>query len=298
MTSLLFVRKPDVYLPEVSAYEKYLAKHFPEVKTSQSTDLKDYNLNDYDIVWHFMGLDRSGGGRYVVHEYNSLSTQPFAAQKNIIKRILNAKPNRRVFLNETVKDVFRFNDQIPGYLRDMGIDQAFFNTLPNLNPEYDFICCGGLNRGPVLSRILEHFESRMDGASILLVGEAPQFLQEQFAGAPNITFQGRVTYDKVPNLMGKARYGLNIMPDIYPFNIQTATKVLEYAAMGLSIVSTDYQWIRQYEEKYGGRCFKLSSDMRNLSMQALEDFDFVTPDLSSLQWHNIIKQSEIFSFLE
>ena len=97
--------------------------------------------------------------------------------------------------------------------------------------------------------------------------------------------------------MAKARYGLNIMPDVAPFNIQTATKVLEYSAVGLPIVTTDYKWINDFEENKKCRFFKLNNDLSNLSLEALEQFSFVTPDIKELSWDNIIRESKIFSFL-
>ncbi len=296
MTKILFVRQPHVYLPEIPAYKSYLAKHHPSAQTFQSTDLGDYNLMDFDVVWHFMGADLKGRGNYVVHEYNSLSTQPFATVKNHVKRVINAKPDRRVFLNKTVFDKFCFKDDIPYGLRDMGVDDAFFEAHPD-NPEYDFIYAGGLNRGAVIEQFLEHFANGMQGASLLLVGDAPDALRSRFQSYDNIIFKGRVPYEQVPKLMAKARYGLNLMPDIYPFNIQTATKVLEYAAVGLPIITTDYQWINEFEAGYQGRCFKLSNDMGNLSLGALNGFDFLTPDIKDLSWENVIEKSGIFSFL-
>ena len=86
MKSILFVRKPYVYLPEVAAYKKYLGAHYPQIEVFESTALGSYRLEDFDVTWHFMGLDTKGGGRYLVHEYNSLSTQPLARLKNKINK--------------------------------------------------------------------------------------------------------------------------------------------------------------------------------------------------------------------
>ena len=298
MTKLLFVRQPHVYLPEISAYKSYLAKQHPTVQTFESTDLQTYSPTDYDILWHFMGQDIKGQGNYVVHEYNSLSTQPFASTKNFIKRMINARPDQRVFLNEIVSKAFNFKDSVPHFLRDMGVDDAFYSTKLSHTPQYDFICVGGLNREPTISQFLEHFSQKMSDATLLLVGDAPAILKQRFRHAENITFKGRVSYQDIPNLMAQAKYGLNLMPDIYPFNIQTATKVLEYAALNLPIISTNYQWIKDFENDYKTTCFKLSANMENLSLQKLHQFEFKIPDISSLRWHNVIEQSGIFSFLK
>ncbi len=298
MTKLLFVRQPHVYLPEITAYKSYLSSHYPSVEAFESTDFQDgYDLAEFDIAWHFMGRDMKGAGRYVIHEYNSLSTKPFAQVKNQIKRIFNAKPDRRVFLNNTVRNKFGFNDAIPYSLRDMGVDDAFFQENITDTPEYDFIYAGGLNRGAVIERFLEHFSKNMQSATLILVGDASDCLRAKFKGFDNITFKGRVSYKEVPKLMANARYGLNIMPDEYPFNIQTATKVLEYMAVGLPVVTTNYQWINEFEAQHKGRFFKLSPDMSNLSLDSLSEFEFVTPDIKELSWGNVIEKSNVFSFL-
>jgi len=296
MTKLLFVRRPQVYLPEVQAYKAYLVKHFPMIEVFESTDLDGYKAGDYDVVWHFMGLDFKGGGNYTVHEYNSLSTPPLARLKNKVKKLVNAKPDRRVFLNQRVSEAFGFKDGVPAFHRDMGVDEMFYNVERG-EPDYDFICVGGLNRGPIIEKMIAHIADQMDGATILLVGDTPDGLQDRFIGNVGVSFCGRVDYADVPALMARARYGLNIMPDVKPFNVQTSTKVLEYAAVGLPIISTDYPWIRSFEEQYGARCFKMLPDLSNLTCENLDSFGFVTPDMQGLGWENIIEESQVFDFL-
>lgn len=297
MTKLLFVRQPQVYLPEIKAYTTYLAKHRPDVQVYESTDLKSYDSGDYDVLWHFMGMDMNARGNYVVHEYNSLSTQPFATLKDSAKKLINAKPDQRVFLNRIVQTELAFKDGVPSYLRDMGIGAEFFNHQRAEAPKYDFILAGGLNRGHIIRSALEHFDNYMPEARVLLVGNPPPVLRRHFKHNKNIIFYGRVSYDEVPHLMSQARYGLNLMPDVYPFNRQTATKVLEYAALGLQVVTTDYKWMRRFESRRKCKLFKLAPDFSNFSMEALEAYDFIMPDVNHLGWDDLIEKSGIFSFL-
>lgn len=296
MTSILFVRKPDVYLPELPAYEAYLAKHYPNVKVFQSTDANNALYQDYDINWHFMGVDCIGQGKYVVHEYNSLSTPPFAKIKNFIKRTVNKKPDRRVFLSEAVRAGFGYQDNVPFHLRDMGIDERFFNI--NKEPEYDFVLAGGLNRGPLVAKLLEKFSTgSLKKTNILLLGDAPEPILSRFKSYENIIFKGRVPYYEMADLIGKARYGLNIQPDYYPFNIQTSTKLLEYCAAGIPVISTDYSWLRQFEAKHKAHFYKLDEELENFDMASLHAFDFAIPNVDAFKWESIISQSNIFSFL-
>lgn len=296
MPSILFERT-HAYLPEIPAYMSWLSRNKPGVRAVDSSSLTDYNPQDYDIVWRFMGLDREGKGRFIVHEYNSLSTGTGARCKNLIKRTFNAKPHRRIFLNNNVRSGFSFCDEVPFRLRDMGVDDRFFRSGPAASPLYDFVYAGSLNRGSVITGFLDYFATSARDMTLLLVGEAHPEMQARYKGASNIVFHGRVPYEEVPALAGQARYGLNLMPDRYPFNLQTATKVVEYCALGLPVISTRYRWVEDYAAARKAQFFWLAPDFSNLSKMALSAFDFQTPDVHDLSWDRVIETSGIFDFL-
>lgn len=296
MTSILFERT-HAYLPEIPAYMSWLSRNKPGVKAVDSSSLRDYDPQDYDIVWRFMGLDRKGKGRFVVHEYNSLSTGAGARCKNLIKRTFNTKPHRRIFLNNNVRSGFSFCDDVPFRLRDMGVDDQFFRNVPAASPVYDFVYAGSLNRGGVITGFLDYFAVSMQDMTLLLVGEAHPEMQARYKGAENIVFHGRVPYAEVPMLAGRARFGLNLMPDRYPFNLQTATKVVEYCALGLPVISTRYRWVEDYAAARKARFFWLAPDFSNMSREVLSTFDFHTPDVHDLSWDRVICTSGVFDFL-
>lgn len=298
MTKLLFVRNSDVYLPEVFAYKAYLSKHYPNVIVTDRTDLPEYNPADFDVLWHFMGLDIRGAGNFVVHEYNSASTPPYAKIKNRIKKTVNAKPDKRIFLNETVKHAFNFKDDISYHIRDMGIDTQFFNAPRPQEPDYDFIMVGGLDRGKPIYDFLDHLVTETSNLRTLIVGNVPDEMQRRYVAAGNITFHGRAAYEEVPFLMAKARYGLNIMPDKPPFNLQTSTKALEYCAVGLPIITTNYKWINHFEVQSGARFFKLEKGLSNLNSESLSLYNPIVPKVDEFHWDIIIEKSGIFSFLD
>lgn len=295
MKTILFERRAHTYLPEIEAYIAYLERHCPDVKAYDSIDLDDCRPEDFDVVWRFMGMDVKGGGRYVVQEYNSLSAGFLPRFRNFIKARINQKPDRRVFLNETVMNDFSFKDGVPFNLRDMGVAEAFFDT-PRA-PEYDFVYAGSVHRGGEVLKVLEHFSKTLHEASILIVGEVHEDIRAQYKGF-NIHFAGRVAYKDVPALMAKGRMGLNLIPDHYPFNIQTATKVLEYCALGLSVVSMKYSWIERFMAERGGSFFFLDPDYGNLSMENISGFDFKTPTVEDLRWDDIIRESKVFEFIK
>lgn len=297
MKTLLFERRTGVYLPEIAAYCTYIKERLPGVQAFDSADLQEGNSGDFDIIWRFMGMDRQGApGRFMVHEYNSLSAGRFPRLKNWMKTRLNARPQRRVFLNQDVRKGFTFGDDIPARLRDMGVDKRFYGAA--LKPEYDFVYAGSMSRGREVVRLLEKFSGNLKDATILIVGTPPAGVKDKFGRRGNITFTGRVPYHEVPALMAKGRYGLNLVPDRYPFNLQPATKVLEYCAIGLPVVSMRYGWATGFMTQRSGTCFWLSPDFGNLSLKNLENFAFHTPSVEDLEWSRVIADSGVFDFLE
>lgn len=296
MTRILFERRPHIYLPEIAAYMDYLKAHHPDVKGFDSALLDDVDVNEYDIVWRFMGTDLSGEGAYIVHEYNSLSAPPFAKLKNQVKKCVNRRPDRRVFLNETVRDEFNFRGDIPHNIRDMGVAEGFFAQDPA--PEFDFVYTGSLYRGGEVERLMEHFISEKGRKmTLLVVGAARQETIQCYGRHGNVQFTGAVRYEEVPKHMARGRYGLNILPLKYPFTHQTATKVLEYCALGLPVVSVEYEWMQRFMAERGGQAFFLAPDFGNLSLENIGKFDFKVPDVSDLRWDSVIGQSGIFDML-
>lgn len=295
MRTLLFEGPAHTYLPEIPAYIRFLEQNFPGIRAYNAAEIRDYTPSEFDIIWRFMGMDMRGQGRYVVHEYNSLSTGRTAHLKNRMKRLLNAKPDRRVYLNKIVKTGFTFRDDIPYGFRDMGIASRFFDVRPK--PEYDFVYAGSIHRGPEVMQMLDHFATTLKDATILIVGAANPDVMDYYKVAPNIVFAGRVHYTEVPELMAKGRYGLNLVPDEYPYNVQTATKVLEYCALGLPVVSMKYRWAEHFTQQKDARFFWLEKDFSNLNLENIRTFDFKIPDVENRRWKHVIAQSGVFDFL-
>jgi hypothetical protein len=295
MKTILFEGPAHTYLPEIPAYIRFLQNNYPGVRAYNASEIKDYQPTEFDVVWRFMGMDILGQGRYVVHEYNSLSTGRTAHFKNLTKRLLNAVPRRRVFLNKLVKTGFPFSDKVPHDFRDMGIASRFFEVRPK--PEYDFVYAGSIHRGPEVLQMLDHFATRMKEATLLIIGAANPDVIQHYKSASNIVFAGRVHYTEVADLMAKGRYGLNLVPDVYPYNVQTATKVLEYCALGLPVVSQKYRWAEHFTQQKEASFFWLNKDFSNLTLENLRKFAFKTPDVENRRWRTVIRQSGVFDFL-
>lgn len=302
MKKILFVRRQGVYLPEINAYMAFIREKMPHLSAFEALEpdgnrlAADIDVDaDVDIVWKFMGFDRSlPANHQVVHEYGSLSVGQFPRVKNFIKRQFTTKPTLRVFLNETVRRDMKFADNIPYRLRDMGIGSHFFRPAPHPNPDHDFVYAGSLNRGKMIFSMLNHFKTRMKSAKLLVIGTVPDKIYQSFGTTENIIFTGRIKYEDMPAAMTRARYGLNIMPDLYPFNRQTSTKLLEYCAARMPVISTRYEWVENFENQTGGKFFYLNQNFDHLDMAHLDCYPFVTPAVEEYEWNKVIEKSRVF----
>jgi glycosyltransferase involved in cell wall biosynthesis len=105
---------------------------------------------------------------------------------------------------------------------------------------------------------LQHFVPLLQtlgqaGLSLLLVGDVPPALQERLATLGHIQSTGRVPQEQVPAQLLRARAGLNLMPDVLPLSEQTSTKMLEYLALGLPVISKPYAWAQRTARAHAGR---------------------------------------------
>lgn len=275
------------YLPEVTAYKEFFNK-----TSVRCLDNTKNNFSDSSVTWKLMGFDFMKSNQKLIHDYASLSTGNFPRIKNFLKRKLNTKPDLRLFLNEEVRDGFGFNDNVPYILRDMGIHKSFFINYENYK-KYDFVYMGSISKARGTDKLINFFTSELYNNSLLVIGEIPKFLLKKTQNSKNIFTTGRIPLDKVSFFASQATYGINFIPDKYPFNIQTSTKLQEYCAMGLKIITTDYKWVNQFEIKYSASFFKLNKDLSNFNINELEKFNFITPELNELEWDKLFDDIDL-----
>lgn len=280
----------NAYTPESYAYHKYLISKGHDVQL-------DYNLDpNNDINLYFMGLkpfwEKRKGRTKEIHEYQSLSTPSYAKLKNLSKKLLNKKPEGRIFLNSFVYKNMNFRDNIPYIYRDMGVDEALFQT-PSPNPNYDIVYCGSISGRVGLIDILLNLAKFY---KVIVVGKVLED-EKKILSVKNITLAGIVSREELPKIYRDARYGLNFTPDIYPYNVQTSTKTLEYLASGLGIISNKYVWAECFFKKINYQPFWLNND----AVLDIAKFDDLTNcDYSVMQeysWDTILSHSNLESFL-
>lgn len=284
--------KESAYTPEAYAYADYLKKQGWSVQLEQETKL-DPSL---DLHIYFMGLkpfwkNEFNKCKVEIHEYQSLSIPPYARFKDIVKKCINRKPNGRIFLNETVKKNLFFKDGIPSLNRDMGIDERLFLNPP-INPFYDLIYSGTISSRPGI--VDTFFRLAKINLKILIVGEVKKEIRDLFSSFKNVHFSGRVSRHELPELYQNARAGLNFTPDLFPFNIQTSTKTIEYCAANLGVVSNNYKWIRDFKNVRKSK-FLWLEDLN--SIDDLHNFKFIIPDVKDLEWFNLLDNIKFDNFL-
>lgn len=240
LKSLCFVHQSKAQLPELLAYAEYFRKRYHVV-----INTPEANLQGYDIVWFFMGYFRykPQPHQFVVHEYASLSTPPFARLKDQLKQALNIQPDLRVFQNKRQSDAIQFNDNIAVRYRDMGLANQFV-VQSNIDKKCDLIYVGAMDKSRQLEKALDKVLALRPHASIWMVGTAASYLQRRYQDFANIRFIGVVPNSQIPMLLNQAKFGLNYVPDVYPYQFQTSTKLLEYAACGLPIIGNKTAWVQ------------------------------------------------------
>lgn len=296
--TIAFVHSNKAFLPEIEAYMRFFSGYGIGCKaiTKEETDLVRA-----EVEWRMMGFDGSKpkAGVIKIHEYASASLPPGRYLKNLRKSLLNAQPDFRLFLNKYVQRTFNFRDKVAFGYRDMGIPAEWLLAPARpVSKEYDFVYTGNLDKARNPEQLLDHFSTgRLKDRSLLLISQHYDGLKDKYAAYPNIVFKGPFDHRDIRHYLGKARFGVNYMVDKEPFNQQTSTKFLEYAACGLPVVSTNYEWIRDFQRQYGGDYFFLSPDLREMDWESICQFNYSVPDMRNWTWERQIRGSGVLEFL-
>lgn len=295
-----FVHEGDAYLPELQAYSEFLQAKGHEAQIHRNVETIP---SKPQVLWWMCGQVPPGiaqrfSGAFHIHEYASASVPPLAWLKDRIKRARQPLPDYRIFQNEWVCQRMGFGDDVPSEFRDMGIAAGFFNKpLSQDFPEFDFVYLGEMRRLQCFPRVFEALAELQ--RRVLLVGEIPNDFKGGLGDSPYITVTGSVPYVNVPSQLRRARCGLNLVPGQSPYIQQTSTKLIEYCAVGLPVVSTDYQWVRNFERQQDGRFAYIplrasKATYRGLLGLALENQVLKVPDVNALSWPKLLSAMKVW----
>jgi len=286
ISKILCIHPGVAYLPEIEAYKKYFIQYDIEFIDCVKDLNSSYVENDYDLLWYIMGTDFKKSDKPKVHDYASLSTGKYVYFKDKIKKYFNQKPDLRIFLNEEIKNKYNFKDDIPYLIRDMGVDEIFYKKY-DAEKKYDFVYLGAITHERKIPNLFDKFKNDLKDYSLLVVGGVPDDIYSKYKDVLNIKFAGKVDYTEVPSIISQAKYAINMIPDIYPFNVQTSTKLLEYCALNLKVITTDYKWVNTFEKKHAAKFYKIDENFLNLNMEEIEKFNFIIPEVCDLKWNQL-----------
>lgn len=236
---IVLVRSNQAHLPEIEGYKGVLETSFP-VKVVGENELLHCSGLDTSLVWYFMGFyPRRIDAAIVIHDYRSLSTGAFRRVKDRLKRVCNAKPDCRIFLNETLMGQMGFRDNTSTYILDMGVPECMFEHFNHhMDKKYDFCYVGVISKMRNSEKILNAFlKSEYSDKRFILVGSVDPEIKRHYSSYPNILFSGIISQSEVFNIVNQSHYAISHIPSIKPYIYQTPTKLLEYGALGGKIIA-------------------------------------------------------------
>jgi glycosyltransferase involved in cell wall biosynthesis len=127
------------------------------------------------------------------------------------------------------------------------------NPIPWQDRDYDVVLLGTMSvtsGGRVLLDALRLLKASGREVRGLVIGQpaVPEFerLRSQYGLEQSLDVTGRIDYDQVPALLDRCRVGLITLLDLPKFRKNIATKMFEYMAKSLAIVSSDLPPERRY----------------------------------------------------
>jgi glycosyltransferase involved in cell wall biosynthesis len=294
---IAFIHPHKAFLPEIDAYRKFFSGFNIETIVAKPDQI---NKLDADVEWHLMGTDKKKNGVIKIHEYTSASVPPFNKLKNFSKKIFNTIPDYRLFLNNYVLDKLGFHDEVPFGFRDMGVADSFLSfDNSSIKKEFDFVYAGSLSPERKIEELIKCFATNdLQGHSLLIISKDYDEMMARFKNLSNIHFLGPIRHAEMPSYISRARFAINLIIDVEPFNRQTSTKLIEYAALKVPVITTDYKWIRDFEKENGGSFFYLEKDLSNFQWRKISGFDYSFPALEEWAWEKQIRKSGVLGFLK
>jgi hypothetical protein len=293
-----FVRNGPAYLPELEAYQDFIEScgHDAIIHDNASTI-----WDNAEVIWWMCGrVSRADARRfknaYHVHEYASASVPPHPWLKDQVKRVTQPRPDFIVYQNSWVKEQLSpWLFDVPFAFRDMGVAESFLQASSQQwhSPQFDLVYLGEMGRLLPFMPLLHAIHGA--GRRLLLIGDIPAHIDELLP--PSVFTTGRVDHSQVPSLLRHARYGLNLVSNVRPYNQQTSTKLLEYCAVGLPVVSNDYDWVRRFAAQHLAHFHLLKDDPSTWPASfgsALDVFPYVIPDMHALRWDHLIAQLPVW----
>ena len=130
------------------------------------------------------------------------------------------------------------------------------SSVPFAQRKYDVVYVGNLSKDKgafIMLEAIKLLRERCQKLRALLIGEPRKYIKEEFHQYINehklddcLDITGLLPYEKVPGLLDQCKVGLIGLLDLPKFRKQSATKLFEYMAKGVPVVSADLVPERKY----------------------------------------------------
>ena len=182
---------------------------------------------------------------------------------------------------------------------NVGIDKELLNvSFPEPKKVWDFVFMGGITADMNFERLLNHFaQGKLKTKSLLVISNHFEPLQTRYQKYTNIIFKGPLNQKEVYVYLRQARFAINYKPLKEPYLHQTSTKILEYAACRIPILTTKTPWAERFEKESGSWHYYIEEDLSNLDWETINQFEYKFPDLSTYTWEEQIRRSGVLEFI-
>lgn len=291
-----FVHEGKAAYPDVKAFRSYFGKDYDTFECSPTEAAGATDL-DRAACWYMMGFyPRKVGCAVTIHDYRSLSVGRFRRGKDRLKRLLNADPDIRIFQNEAIRQALGFPMDERTYYLPMGVPELFIESRHiTAQPTTDFIYIGSMLAERRCELMLDSFVKRFgDRKSFDLYGQPNPVLEARYASRSNIRFHGLIAQDQLPAILKSARVGVCYFPMHYPHVLQTPTKLMEYAALGMRVLANDHPQSRITADRYGLHClWGSTADLFSDVPDELDWADNASVDPQPMAWGSVIAASGV-----
>lgn len=302
--------------PEIAAYGSRLRTHGFEVFDGDLDAYARFPDRNVCILWCIMGFYRAlPPARFVIHDYRSLSVGRLAAVKDGVKRMLNVRPDLRIFQNEQMREAMGFRDGVRALLLPMGVPDWIFDpadagadvAAPGRagaapTPYGRFCYIGEMSRERGFHKVLAAYRDarRDESDTLVLVGHPEPEIHAAFADTPGIRFVGRVPQPDALRIVRDSEYAVCFFPYHRPHCFQTPTKLLEYASLGKKIVCNDAPSNVRTAHALGIQCHVTGATIFD-ELFPLSRIRATRPDpiaMKSLEWGRVIERSGVLAYID
>lgn len=294
---IYFIHEGKAAYPEIAAYRSYLSRWFESEELSEKEAAGRSDISE-SVCWYIMGFYPGRlPARLVIHDYRSLSTGLARQLKDRLKSLVNAKPDIRIFQNEGVREALGFADQTQAIMLPMGVPD--FITASRSEPHErvaDYCYIGAMSAERQSHLMIDSFLKRFaSDRTLTLYGPHEDYLVRRYKKNPNIRFHGSVPQAALFDILTRVGACVCYFPNHYPHLLQTPTKMLEYAALGLRIIANDQAQCVATSRQYSIKClWGSSSDMFAMAPDEIDWEDNRQVDVRPMLWSNVIKRSGIW----